>query len=213
MNISSRKMLTLLGGFFIVGFISQGVFAAEEPSEECLIPKHPTVSDARVGYQVWPGDDLQVSVWQNPELSMAAVVRPDGRISIPLVEELDVAGVAPDAIARMIEERLASYIKNPLVTVIVTGFGGSSKQSIRVIGAAVKPQDIRYNKGMTLLDLAVQLGGLSQYAAGNRAKLVREVCGQNVMYELDVEDLINGEVEKNVNLQPGDIVVIPESIF
>ena len=212
-GMSTVKIWTLFSVLIAMNILIKPVVASEVISEECSVPKIPEISESRTGYQIWPGDSLQVSVWQNPELSMSVVVRPDGRVSIPLVEELDVAGKAPAVVAKIIEERLGSFIKSPLVTVIVTGFSDNANQSVRVIGAAVKPQDIRYSKGMNLLDLAVQLGGLSQYAAGNRAKLVREVCGESVTYPLRIEDLINGEIENNVDLQQGDVVIIPESMF
>lgn len=187
------------------------VIDSEEVS--CEIPEKPAMDIPDVSHKIWPGDTLQIFVWQNPELSLPVLVRPDGRISIPLVEELDVDGANPADVARAIEEELTSYIKTPLVTVIVTGLSSSSRESVRIIGGAVKPIYMRYYKGMTLLDLIVAQGGLNEYAAGNRAELIREVCGQTKSYPLRIDDLIDGQIENNIPLQPGDIVVIPESLF
>ena len=201
----------------IATLFSTGTFAAGDGggaiSSECKAPVQPVRTAADLGYQIWPGDSLQIFVWQNPELSMSVIVRPDGRISMPLVEEMDVAGKAPSAVARAIEAQLLSYIKSPLVTVIVTGLSANAHQSVRILGSAVKPTEMRYYRDMTLLDLVISQGGLSEFAAGNKAKLVRKVCGENITYQIRIEDLVNGDIDNNVALQPGDIVIIPESFF
>ncbi len=182
-------------------------------NQPCHIPSVPIKSVEDTTYQIWPGDSLQIFVWQNPELSMSVLVRPDGLISMPLVEEMDVAGKNPSVVAREIEQMLHSYIKKPLVTIIVTNFSENPHQSIRILGAAVKPTEMRYQKNMNVLDVVIYMGGLSEFAAGNRASLVRRVCNENKTYPLKLEDLVKGDVNANVDLQPGDIIVIPESFF
>lgn len=163
-------------------------------------------------YLVGPGDTLNIFVWRNPEISGSFIVRPDGKITTSLVEDLHVAGLTPTEVARLAEEVLGNYIKNPIVSVSVNGFVGPFSEQVRVIGQAAQPMAVNYSKNMTLLDLMIAVGGLTEFASGNRAKLIRVVDGKQVKYDLDIEDLINdGDISKNVDLLPGDIIIIPEA--
>jgi len=165
-------------------------------------------------YHIGPGDTLNVFVWRNPDLSLAVPVRPDGRISLPLVEDLLVDGKTPTMLAREIEKILAIYVKDPIVTVIVTGFVGPYDQQIRVIGEAGKPQALPYRANMTLLDVMIAVGGLTDYASGNQSVIVRMKSGIQQQIEVRLEDLIkDGDISANLNLLPGDILIIPESWF
>lgn len=163
-------------------------------------------------YLVGPGDALNIFVWRNPEISGSFVVRPDGKITTSLVEDIHVAGLTPSEVARLAESVLSTYIKDPIVSVSVSGFNGPFSEQVRVIGQASKPMAVNYSKNMTLLDLMISVGGLTEFASGNRAKLIRVIEGKQVQFDLDIEDLINdGDIEKNVDLLPGDVIIIPEA--
>ena len=161
-------------------------------------------------YQIGPGDSLNIFVWRNPELSLTVPVRPDGRISIPLVQDLVAIGRSPTALGHDIEQRLATYIKDPVVTVMPASFIGPFDQQVRVVGEAVTPRALPYRANMTVLDAMIQVGGLTKYAAGDRARLVRN----QETYSLPLDSLLNyGEIGYNVPLAPGDILIIPQSYF
>lgn len=165
-------------------------------------------------YSIGAGDSLDIYVWRHDDLSRAVPVRPDGKISTPLVEDMQAAGKTPTALARDIEVVLAEYVKSPKVTVIVTGFQGASDDQIRVIGEASQPQNISYRQGLTLLDVMITVGGLSEIASGKRTKILRRVNG--TMEEINVRpDLLlrNGDIRYNVNMLPGDVLLIPEARF
>jgi polysaccharide export outer membrane protein len=165
-------------------------------------------------YIIGPGDNVNIFVWRNPEVSMSVPVRPDGKITTPLVEDLQASGKTPTELARKIEEVLGTYIKDPSVTVIVTGFVGPYDQQVRVIGEATSPQALPYRENMTLLDLMIAVGGLTEFAAGNNAVLVRRVNGREMQYRLRIDDLIDeGDISANVPMLPGDILIVPESWF
>lgn len=165
-------------------------------------------------YVIGPGDGLQVFVWGHEDLSTDVQVRPDGAISTPLVEDLMAAGNTPTQLARAIEERLAEYIRSPTVTVIVQQFVGEYQRQIRVVGQATQPQALNYRNGMTLLDVMIQVGGLSEFASGNRAKVVRRQDGKEISIRVRVDDLLNkGDMDQNIRMMPGDVLIIPESIF
>ena len=165
-------------------------------------------------YQIGPGDELDIFVWRNPEISTKVPVRPDGKISTPLVEDMVAVGKTPSQLARDMEQVLARYIKSPSVNVIVTQFRGTFEKQIRVVGQAANPQSIAYREGMTVLDLMIAVGGLGEFAAGNKAKLVRTVNGVTTEYRIRLNDLLNkGEIEHNVEIRPGDVLIIPESFF
>lgn len=162
-------------------------------------------------YTIGPGDQLMIYVRNNPEISMSIPVRPDGKISIPLVQGMVAAGKAPAELADDLERALSQYIRNPVVTVVVTSFQGVYSDQIRVVGQATAPQAIPYRHGMTLLDVMIQVGGLTRFAAGNRAKLVRTVNGKRKTYSIDIQALLSGDISQNVPMRPGDIIIIPRS--
>jgi polysaccharide export outer membrane protein len=165
-------------------------------------------------YVIGPGDQLQVFVWRSPELSAMVRVRPDGRISVPLIDDLAVEGKTPSAVGREIEQKLSSFVKDAVVTVMMVDFVGPLDRQVRVIGEASKPQAILYRNGITVLDVIIQSGGLTQYAAGNRATIVRVVNGQEATYRVRLDDLLKGgDTSANVPIAPGDILIIPQSYF
>lgn len=165
-------------------------------------------------YIIGPGDNLSIFVWRNPDISGSFVVRPDGKVTTSLVEDIEVSGKTPTALARQLEEQLGKYINNPRVTVSVGGFRGPLSEQVRVIGEATNPSAINYTEKMTLLDLMISVGGLTEYASGNNAKLVRMVEGVQRTFEIRIDDLIkNGEIEQNIDMLPGDIIIIPEAWF
>ena len=165
-------------------------------------------------YLIGPGDTLQVYVWRNADISVTVPVRPDGYISTPLVEDIKAVNKTPSELARDIEKRLSRYIRDPVVTVIVTNFVGTYSKSIRVIGEATKPQALPYRENMTLLDVMIAVGGLTDFAAGNSAKLIRTQNGKTTQTEVHLKDLLqDGDITANKRILPGDIIMIPQSIF
>jgi polysaccharide biosynthesis/export protein len=180
-------------------------------------PKYPPapVSAATPAYQylIGPGDVLNIIVWRSPELSSNVPVRPDGKISVPLVEDLPVINKDPSAVARDLEKALNKYIRDPVVTVIVTGFVGPYSEQVRVVGEAAEPQALPYRQAMTLLDVMIAVGGITDFAAGNRAQLLRTSEG-NKLFSIRLQDLLRrGDLSANVDVKPGDVVVIPQSWF
>jgi polysaccharide biosynthesis/export protein len=173
----------------------------------------PAVAPVAAAYVIGPGDTLQVFVWRNPELTSIVPVRPDGKISTPLVEDMVAVGKTPSELARNIEAVLAEYVKSPQVNVIVTQPLSAFSQ-VKVIGQVVKPQALAYREGMTVLDAVLQVGGLAPYAAGNRAKIVRTEGGKQHEIKLKLDGLVNrGDMKQNLPLQPGDVLVVPETRF
>jgi len=164
-------------------------------------------------YKIGPGDSVNVTVWRNPELSMTVTVRPDGKITAPLFEDLPAIGKDPTTLAREIEKVLAKYVRDPVVTVIVGGFVGPYPEQIRVVGEAAKPQALPYRQGMTMLDLMIAVGGLTDFADGNNASILRTSEGGR-QYSVRLKDLIKrGDISANVDVKPGDILLIPQSWF
>ena len=175
-------------------------------------PVETQVTDAQ--YLIGPGDAVNIIVWRNPEVSMSVPVRPDGKITTPLVEDLPAAGKTSTALARDIEKALAKYIQQPVVTVVVTSFVGNYDEQIRVIGQAAKPQALPYRRDMSLMDVMIAVGGTTEFAAGNRASLIRNVNGKQQRFNVRLDDLIKeGDISANVPMRPGDVLVIPESFF
>ena len=171
-------------------------------------------ADSTANYRIGPGDVLNVFVWHNSDLSAQMPVRPDGRISLPLVGDVVAAGMTPTDLASQIQEKLKTYVKDPLVTVIPTQFVGLFTRQVRVIGEAVQPRAIPYSSSMTALDVMIAVGGLTKYADGNRAVLVRNVNGKQQSYEVHLGSLVrDGDVTENVAMQPGDILIIPQRFF
>lgn len=164
-------------------------------------------------YVIGPGDMLQIQVWRNPELSSSVPVRPDGKVTAPLIEDLVAIGKNPTDLAREIEVLLKKYIQDPVVTVIVTGFVGPTSEQVRIVGSAARPAALPYRQNMTVLDAMIAVGGITEFASGNRAVLVRAAEG-NKQYNLRLKDLLKrGDVSANADLRPGDVIIIPESFF
>jgi polysaccharide export outer membrane protein len=165
-------------------------------------------------YIIGPGDTVNIQVWRNPELSMNVAVRPDGKITGPLVEDLPASGRTPTQLAREIEKALSKYVQSPVVTVIVGNFVGPYSQQIRVIGEAARPQALPYRENMTLLDVMIMVGGITDFAAGNKASIVRTVGGKKQQLGVRLVDLLKaGDLGANVAMRPGDVLVIPQSFF
>lgn len=164
-------------------------------------------------YKIGALDTINIVVWRNPELSSTVTVRPDGRISLPLVEDLQAADRNPADLSRDIEKALAKFIRDPVVTVVVSGFQGSATEQIRIVGEASKPQAVPYRQNMTVLDVMIQAGGLTDYADGNGAVLVRG-SESGAQYSLRLKDLLKrGDISANVEVKPGDIIIVPQSWF
>ena len=164
-------------------------------------------------YRIGPGDTLQIFVWRNPELTQSVPVRPDGKISTPLVEDMVAVGKTPSQLARDVEGVLAEYIRSPQVNVIVTNPVSAFSQ-VKVIGQVTSPQSLPYREGMRVLDAILAAGGLTEFAAGNRGKIVRKVDGKDTELRVKVEDLVNkGAMKNNLELKPGDVIVVPQSFF
>ncbi len=167
-------------------------------------------------YVIGPLDQLTVFVWRNPELGAKVQVRPDGRITTPLITDMPAVGKTPAMLAQDIRLQLSQYIEDPLVSVIVDGFSGTFSQQIRIVGATEKPASIPYRANMTVLDAMIAVGGLSEYAAANKARLIRfdKASGTQKEYDLKLGDLLKkGDSKANVMLSPGDVIIIPESMF
>jgi polysaccharide biosynthesis/export protein len=184
-------------------------------------PTLPSASSGETGgaapsapYLIGAGDQLAIFVWRNPELSTTVTVRPDGSVSIPLVEDVMAAGKTPTALGREFEDRLKQYVKDPIVTIIPSTFVGPFTQQVRVIGEAASPKAIPYRTGLTVLDVMIAVGGLTKYAAGDRSEIVRVVGGSEKSYRVHLTSLIrDGDVSENVYMAPGDILIIPQSYF
>ena len=167
-------------------------------------------------YVIGPLDTLQIFVWRNQELSAEVQVRPDGRITTPLVSDMPAVGKTPAMLADDLKYALGEYIKDPIVSVVVKSFSGTFSQQVRIVGATEKPASLPYRANMTLLDAMIAVGGLSEFAAGNRARLVRydKATGRQREYKVRLSDLLkNGDTSANVRLEPGDVIIIPESMF
>jgi polysaccharide export outer membrane protein len=165
-------------------------------------------------YLIGPGDSLQVFVWGHPDLSVTVQVRPDGRVTTPLIEDLGAVGKTPTQLGNEMEKILSEFIRTPEVNVIVQGFVGTFGNQIRVLGQAAQPRAVPYRDKMTLLDVMTEVGGLTQFAAGNRARVVRTVDGETKEMRVRLQDLLNrGKMKENIDMQPGDVVIIPEAIF
>jgi polysaccharide export outer membrane protein len=196
------------------GFTRDGQAQAQQPATPPAPPtSSPSPSTASADYMIGPGDTLQVFVWRNPDLTVTVPVRPDGKISTPLVEDMVAVGKTPSILARDIEKALAVYVKSPQVNVIVT-IPASAFSQVKVIGQVLHPQAVPYRNGMTVLDAVLAVGGLSQFAAGNRAHVVRTVNGKSTEFKVKLEALVNdGDMKQNLLLQPGDVLVVPETHF
>jgi polysaccharide export outer membrane protein len=199
-----------------VGCFASELFAAEPQPESPPAPEQtaPAASAVDPSYIIGPGDSIQVFVWRSPELTVTVPVRPDGKISTPLVEDLVAVGKTPSQLARDIESRLAEYVRSPQVNVIVTAPANAFNQ-VKVIGQVNSPQSLAYRAGMTVLDAVLECGGLTEFAAGNRAILVRkDEAGKEQRIKVRLNDLVKkGKISANADLKPGDVLIVPESVF
>lgn len=176
-------------------------------------PAPASAASADYNYLIGPGDTVSIVVWRNPELSMTVPVRPDGKIATPLVEDLPAIGMDATSLGREIEKALGKYIRDPVVTVVVTNFVGPYSEQVRVVGEAAQPRTLPYSQKMTLLDVMIAVGGLTDFADGNAATILRTGEG-NKQYAVRVSDLIRrGDVSANVEMRPGDVLIIPQSWF
>lgn len=172
-----------------------------------------SVADANApDYRIGPLDTLQIFVWRSPDLTTSVPVRPDGRISTPLIEDLEAAGKTPTQLARDIEQKLSTFVQDPVVTVIVGGFNGPFDQQVRVVGEAAQPQAIPFRANMTVLDVMIAVRGLNEFAAGNRAVLVRGSGPNQQSFRLRLDDLLrDGDISANAPVMPGDVIIVPQS--
>ena len=177
------------------------------------VPGHrcPEPEIAETEYRIGSGDVLQIVVWRNAELSTTIPVRPDGKVSTPLVDDMQASGKTPSQLASDIESVLGEYLRTPDVSVIVTGQGAANQ--IQAVGEILTPQPISYRYGLKLLDVVVAVGGLTEFAAGNRADVVRAVNGEQVKCRVSIDDLLDGDISQNINMYPGDMLVVPETRF
>lgn len=211
MSQSTRLLAKRLG-------LAAAVLAAALTTAGCgSLSSHPpapaTAGSADYSYVIGAGDTLSIVVWRNPELSTTVPVRPDGKLTTPLVEELVAQGKTSSQVAREIEKKLSAYVRDPIVTVVVTSFVGPYSEQIRVVGQAARPQFLPYKQRMTVLDVMIAVGGLTDFADGNGASIVRTAEG-NKQYSVRLSDLIKrGDVSANVEMRPGDILIIPQSFF
>lgn len=210
-NLYAQSLLAvrwvLMGSVVVLLGACAGFSGSKYPSA----PASAATSD--YNYVVGAGDTLNIIVWRNPELSLSVPVRPDGKLSTPLVDELLVQGKTSVEVARDVEKALAKFVRDPVVTVIVTGFVGPYSEQIRVVGEAAKPQFLPYKQKMTLLDVMIAVGGLTDFANGNGASIFRASEGDK-RYNVRIRDLIKrGDISANVEMKPGDVLIIPQGWF
>ena len=197
----------------VFGLLLAGMFAACAGPAANLPAAPPLAAIENYSYVIGPGDTLNIIVARNPELSMSVPVRPDGKISAPLVDEMLAQGKTSVQVARELEKLLAKYVRDPVVTVVVTNIVGSYSEQVRVVGEAARPQFLAYRQKMTLLDVMIAVGGLTDFAAGNKATILRTTEG-NKQYSVRLKDLIKGgDISANVEMRPGDVLIIPQSLF
>ena len=205
-----KGTLTLWHGIVVASLAAMAACGGKTVVSEAPVMEPAVQTEYRIG----PGDDLQVFVWNHPELTVTVPVRPDGLISTPLVEDLPAEGKTPSQLSRDLEKALAEYVRSPTVNVIVTTFVGAFSDQVRVVGQAQKPQSLPYRANMTLLDVMIAVGGLAEYASGNRAAVVRQENGKQLRIPVRLTDLLNdGDINANMTMRPGDVLIIPESRF
>ncbi|MEZ5626995.1 MAG: polysaccharide export protein [Rhodocyclaceae bacterium] len=202
-----RSVLGLFGMALAAVFMLSGCASSSFP------PAPAVAADAEYNYVIGPGDTVNIVVWRNPELSMSVPVRPDGKITTPLVEDLQAMGKDASTLGRDIEKALEKYIREPVVTVIVTSFVGPYSEQIRVVGEAAEPMILPYRQKMTVLDVMIAVGGMTEFADGNKASILRTAEG-NKQYSVRLSDLLKrGDVSANAEMRPGDVLIIPQSWF
>ena len=196
----------------LMGLVA-GLLSACAGMSSSLPPAPAAAATPDYNYIIGPGDTLNIIVWRNPELSMSVPVRPDGKVTMPLVDELVAQGKTSTQISREVEKVLGNLVRDPVVTVIVTSFVGPYSEQIRVVGEAAKPQALPYKQNMTLLDVMIAVGGLTDFADGNGASITRASEGDK-RYSVRIKDLIKrGDISANVEMKPGDVLIIPQGWF
>ena len=211
MKSTQQHLIRRAAGVALIG-VTLGLTA-------CATTEYPSLAADRTQapqheYLIGPGDTINIQVWRNPEVSMTVPVRPDGKITTPLVQDMSASGKTATQLARELEKSLEKYIQQPIVTVIVTGFIGPYSEQIRVIGQAARPQALPYRENMSLMDVLIAVGGITEFASGNKAVIIRNVDGKQQTFSLRLNDLIKrGDLSANASMRPGDVVVIPESFF
>jgi polysaccharide biosynthesis/export protein len=216
--LTSRSSLAVrpaptLGFFFVCCVLAAAAARAQSVSAPAASPPAPPSSESSSTYIIGPGDTLQVFVWQNPDLSETVPVRPDGKISTPLVENMVAVGKTPSQLARDMEKVLSVYVRSPKVNIIVAKALGELTQ-VKIVGEVLKPQAIPFHEGMTVLDAILDAGGLSPYAAGNRAKLIRTENGKTEEIRVKLGNLLQkGDMSQNLRIMPGDVLLVPQSLF
>jgi polysaccharide export outer membrane protein len=207
-----RARERLMIGWLVLSLLIVSCASAPTPAP------HPTPTPAEAkptdsNYIIGPGDTLEVFVWRNPELTVTVPVRPDGKISTPLVEDMVAVGKTPPQLARDMEKVLSEYVREPKVNIIVTT-AASAFSLVKVVGQVTHPSALPYREGMRVLDAILAVGGLTQFASGNHARIVRVENGKETIIHVKVADLVNsGDVKQNALLKPGDVLVVPQSIF
>lgn len=211
----TSQLLTRLSRFLVLPVLLFMAGCQYMQSDKVPAAERVAQPGAEYDYTIAPGDRLNIFVWRNPELTVQGVpVKPDGRISSPLVEDLMAAGKTTTQLSLDIRKELSEVVQNPHVTVTVTDFRAGYHQQVRVVGEAAIPSAIPYQADMTLLDVMIAVGGLTEFAAGNRASIVRDVDGEKKQFRVRLQDLLRGgDMSANVQVYPGDIVIIPESFF
>ncbi len=204
----SYKLRTIYSILILSGFICLFGCVNNYPLLETQGEHDPVKNTYRIG----PGDQIDIQVWRNQDLTLSTVVRPDGNITMPLIDDVQASGKTPMELAKDLEEALAFYVKDPIVTVMMAQFVGTYDDTVRVVGEALAPQSIPYREGMTLLDVMIVVGGLTEFAHGNNSVLVRHYSEGKQSYRIRLDDLIkSGDIEANALVQPGDILIIPEA--
>lgn len=208
-----RPSVLLLAWCLGIAAVMTSLATEPPPPPAQATPSQPAAKAPDNDYVIGPGDTLEVFVWRNPELSVTVPVRPDGKISTPLVEDMVAVGKTSPQLARDMERVLSEYVRSPKVNIIVTT-AASAFSLVKVVGQVTHPQAIPYREGMTVLDAVLAVGGLTQFAAGNRARIVRTENGHETIIPVKVGNIVNsGDVSQNVALKPGDVLVVPQSIF
>ena len=207
MKVLKCRLLAATAGLLLIGGLS-GCYSIKTSGPA---PAFAATPDYR--YVIGSGDSVSVMVWRNPELSMSVPVRPDGRLTMPLVEDVLALGRTPTELARDIEKELSKYVRDPIVTVVVSGASGPFNEQIRIIGEAARPQALPYRQNMTILDVMIAVGGITDFADGNSTVLIRG-AEQGKIYTVRLKDLVKrGDISANVDMKPGDILIIPESWY
>lgn len=213
MNIVTRILLSTCLSLCAATHAQSTEPPTAAPAPVTAPPVSPLDEKQAANYIIGPGDTLQVFVWRYPELTSTVPVRPDGKISTPLLEDMTAVGKTPSQLARDVEKVLSEYVRSPQVNIIVTQPLSSSSQ-VKVIGQVLKPQSLAYHEGMTVLDAVLASGGIAPFAAGNRAKIIRSENGKTKEIKIKLSALVNdGDMKQNVNLVPGDVIIVPESRF